>query len=68
MWQGKKIKEKKAQGKSIGKGKKEKQWNGFNLNRHDINRRFDQKIQHKEFNFHGDRTNKKNENKKGMRG
>jgi hypothetical protein len=38
------------------------------LNRHDINRRFDQKIQHKEFNFHGDRTNKKNENKKGMRG
>jgi len=33
------------------------------LNPHDINRRFDHKIQHKEFNFHGNRTNKK-----GMKG
>jgi hypothetical protein len=50
------------------KRKNGKQCNGFNLNPHDINRRFDHKIQHKEFNFHGERTNKKNKNKKGMRG
>jgi hypothetical protein len=36
---------------------------GSRLNPHDINRIFDHKIQHKEFNFHGDKTNKK-----GMKG
>jgi len=39
------------------------------LNPHDINkRRLDHKIQHKEFNFSDNRTNKKKGKKKGMRG
>jgi len=45
--------------------KKRKKCNGFSLNPHDINRRrLDHKIQHKEFNFCDNRTNKKRGGKK----
>jgi hypothetical protein len=62
---GRKIKEKKTQGKSTRK--KGKICNGFSLNPHDINRRrLDHKIQD-EFNFCGNRTNKKTEKKRNER-
>ncbi len=65
---GKKDKRNESSREIYRKRKKRKQCNGFNLNPHDINSRFDHIIQHKEFNFHGDKTNKKKKNKKGMRG